>query len=226
MRLIKLFEEFELGSDKQIVEHLLEEIGVEGKMQDLGSVITWEVLYDDDKARTIPELKAILQEHADVLSHDMPGAVIGIKFQRQNSQRQFTSAEYKYCVTAVTIFKKGLKDSLYDWMNSRFGGLEQVREDDGIYSIGEVGNDYFWYEEESELNVVSESELNVECVVYNLLFDMIFGESGFIASPDDTSLAKYYSKVSPFVFVNIAGSFIIDWFHCSYGKRFKYIDFI
>jgi len=218
MRLIKLFEEFELGSDKQIVEHLLEEIGVEGKMQDLGSVITWEVLYDDDKARTIPELKAILQEHADVLSHDMPGAVIGIKFQRQNSQQQFTSTEYKYCVTAVTIFRKGLKDSLYDWMNSRFGGLEQVREDDGIYSIGEVGNDYFWYEEESELNV--------ECVVYNLLFDMIFGESGFIASPDDTSLAKYYSKVSPFVFVNLAGSFIIDWFHSSYGKRFKYIDFI
>lgn len=211
-----MFEEFGMGAEKQVVAHLLEELEVEGQMEDLGPMVTWHVPYEDDSARTMKELKAVLDEHADILAHDLPGAVIGVKFHRQNSQPQFTAEDYKYCVTAVTVFRKGLKDSLYEWMDSKFGRLKIVRIEDADADFVEYGDgnvNYFWYREEED------PELNVAEQVYDPLVDLVFGEGGFIASPDDASLDKYTMPHRPY-----SVDFISDWFESRYGKRFDYLE--
>ena len=219
-----MFEEFGMGVEKQVVTHLLEELGVEGQMEDLGSMVTWHVPYEDDRAKTMKELKAVLDEHADILDQDLPGAVIGIKFHRQNSQSQFTTADFKYCVTAVTVFRKGLRDSLYEWMDSKFGGIEPVRvegADADVVEYGDANVDYFWYSDDED------PELNVAEEVYDPLVNLVFGHEGFIASPDDASLDAYSLQ-------NLAkgllsqtyytGDFIKDWFESRYGKRFDYLE--
>lgn len=208
-----MFEEFD--SNVQVVVHLLGEFAEgEGGMVDHGPFVSWLLDYDDDKAKGYSEINSILEEHAAMLEGR---ALIAIGRERQRSQSQFTSGEYRYCVTAVTLFRKPIEEALSEWLDSRFGGMS-VRDVDGEIECGEGGDVYFRGEVNYDLPDMKEVvTLYVGEGVYKPLVDL--GLDAPIVCDGSGKLSRGVPGHSIF-------DLIREWFNNRYGYDFDKIEYM
>lgn len=211
-----MFEDFSgsMGSVEQVVSHLMEELGIECTRQQYGPVSTWTIPLDESPEFDFADLRDLLESHGEMLAHELPGAVLGIMMHT------YTGDKKKYNVTSISVFPKGVKESLYEWMDSSFGNLE-VRKVAGdetnrfftcdVVEIGDGETDYFWYTEEDE------PELSVCEDVYEPLMEIAYGYGYFMYygtkdGPLGQKQSVWWERDRD------TGEFLLDWFNSRYGK--------
>lgn len=216
-----MFEDFSglMGSVEQVVSHLMEELGIECIRQQYGPVSTWTIPLDESPEFDFYDLRDLVKSHGEMLAHEQPGAVLGIMMHTYTDKN-------KYNVTSISVFPKGVKESLYEWMDSRFGNLEVRKEarptwdrtigrgtlaETNLVEIGDGETDYFWYTEEDE------PELSVWEDVYEPLMEIAYGYGYFMYygikdGPLGRKQAVWWEKDRD------TGAFLLDWFNSRYGK--------